>query len=81
MTSRPFGVNIILGGPHLPLPETAFVDACIEEQVPLLSFFWGFSTPYIEKAQRAGIKVCDQVIWELNCPAACLTCAKARPII
>jgi enoyl-[acyl-carrier protein] reductase II len=39
MTSRPFGVNIILGGPHLPLPESAFVDACIEDQVPLLSFF------------------------------------------
>jgi nitronate monooxygenase len=61
MTSRPFGVNIILGGPHLPLPDSAFVDACIEEQVPLLSFFWGDSTPYVEKAHRAGIKVCDQV--------------------
>src|SRR6516225_8985308 len=40
MTSRAFGVNILLEGPHLPLPDSAFVDVCIEERVPLLSFFW-----------------------------------------
>jgi NAD(P)H-dependent flavin oxidoreductase YrpB (nitropropane dioxygenase family) len=45
----------------MPLPEAAFVDACIEERVPVLSFFWGDPTPYIEKAHTAGIKVCDQV--------------------
>ena len=61
LTSKPFGVNVILEGPHMPLPESAFVDACIEERVPVLSFFWGDPTPYIEKAHRAGIKVCDQV--------------------
>jgi nitronate monooxygenase len=37
------------------------VDICIEEQVPVLSFFWGDPTPYVEKAHRAGIKVCDQL--------------------
>jgi len=61
MTSRPFGVNVLLEGPHLPLPESVFVDACIEERVPVLSFFWGDPTPYVEKAHKAGIKVCDQV--------------------
>jgi nitronate monooxygenase len=61
LTSGPFGVNILLEGPHLPIPEAAFVDACIEERVPLLSFFWGDPTPYVEKAQKAGIKTCDQV--------------------
>src|SRR5262245_37443992 len=61
LTSRPFGVNILLGGPHLPVPEAAFVDACIEERVAVLSFFWGDSTPYVEKAHNVGIKVCDQV--------------------
>jgi len=61
LTSKPFGVNVILGGPHLPLPESAFVDACLEEQVPVLSFFWGDCTPYVEKAHKLGIKVCDQV--------------------
>jgi len=61
MTSKPFGVNILLEGPHLPLPESAFVDACIAEHVPVLSFFWGDPTPYVEKAHKAGVKVCDQV--------------------
>lgn len=61
LTSRPFGVNILLNGPHLPLPEVAWVDACIEERVPLLSFFWGDPAPYVEKAHRAGIRVCHQV--------------------
>ena len=61
LTSRPFGVNVLLGGPHMPLPPAAYVDACIEERVPLLSFFWGDPSPYVEKAHRAGIKVCDQV--------------------
>jgi len=61
LTSRPFGVNVILQGPHMPLPDAAFVDVCIEERVPVLSFFWGDPTPYIEKAHKAGIKVCDQV--------------------
>jgi NAD(P)H-dependent flavin oxidoreductase YrpB (nitropropane dioxygenase family) len=61
LTSRPFGVNILLDGPTLPLPAAAFVDACIEQRVPVLSFFWGDPSPYVEKAHRAGIKVCDQV--------------------
>jgi nitronate monooxygenase len=61
MTSRPFGVNVLLDGPRLPFPQSAIVDACIDERVPVLSFFWGDPTPYVEKAHRAGILVCDQV--------------------
>ena len=30
LTSRSFGVNILLEGPHMPVPEAAFVDACID---------------------------------------------------
>jgi NAD(P)H-dependent flavin oxidoreductase YrpB (nitropropane dioxygenase family) len=60
MTSRPFGVNVLIGGPHLPFPEDACVDACIVDQVPVLSFFWGDPTPFVEKAHKAGLKVCDQ---------------------
>jgi nitronate monooxygenase len=59
LTSRPFGVNVLLQGPHLPLPEAAFVDVCIEQRIPVLSFFWGDPTPYVEKAHKAGIKVCS----------------------
>ena len=61
LTSRPFGVNVLLDGPHMPLPAAAFAEACIEERVPVLSFFWGDPSPYVEKAHRAGLKVCDQV--------------------
>ena len=61
LTSRPFGVNILLEGPHMPVPEAAYVDACIDERVPVISFFWGDPTPYVEKAHKVGIKVCDQV--------------------
>jgi nitronate monooxygenase len=61
LTSQPFGVNVLLEGPHLQLPEAAFVDACIAERVPVLSFFWGDPTAYVERAHKAGIKVCDQV--------------------
>ena len=61
LTSRPFGVNVLLDGPHMPLPSAAFAEACIEERVPILSFFWGDPTPYVDKAHRVGVKVCDQV--------------------
>jgi len=56
LTSRPFGVNILLEGPHLPVPEAAFVDACIEERVPVLSFFWGDPTCYVEKPTMPGLR-------------------------
>lgn len=61
LTSRPFGVNVILEGLRLPLPGAAYVDACIEERVPVLSFFWGDPTPHVDRAHKLGIKVCDQV--------------------
>ena len=56
LTNKPFGVNMIL---EFPLDE--HINACIEERVPILSFFWGDSSPYIEQAHTAGIKVLDQV--------------------
>ena len=61
LTSRPFGVNVLLGGPDLPFAEADLVWACIEERVPVLSFFWGDPTLYVEDAHKAGVKVCDQV--------------------
>jgi len=61
LTSKPFGVNVLLQGPHLPLPDSAFVDVCLDERVPVLSFFWGDCSQYVERAHRVGTKVCDQV--------------------
>lgn len=56
LTSRPFGVNMIL-----EFPVDASVDVCLEEQVPVLSFFWGDPSRFVERAHRAGAKVIDQV--------------------
>ena len=52
LTSRPFGFNILLQGPQLPVAEALFVEACIEERVPVMSFFWGDPTPYVEKSAQ-----------------------------
>jgi NAD(P)H-dependent flavin oxidoreductase YrpB (nitropropane dioxygenase family) len=56
LTDRPFGVNLIL---EFPVEE--HVNVCVEERVPVLSFFWGDPSRYVERAHDAGIKVMDQV--------------------
>jgi NAD(P)H-dependent flavin oxidoreductase YrpB (nitropropane dioxygenase family) len=56
LTDRPFGVNLIL---HFPVED--HVAVCLEERVPVLSFFWGDPTPYVERAHAAGVKVFHQV--------------------
>jgi len=56
LTDKPFGVNLIL---YFPVDDQ--VAICVEERVPVLSFFWGDPTPYLERAHSAGIKVLQQV--------------------
>ena len=56
LTDRPFGVNLLL---QFPVEE--HVNVCVEERVPVLSFFWGDPSPYVERAHAAGLKVIDQV--------------------
>src|SRR6516225_1698906 len=56
LTDRPFGVNLIL---HFPVED--HVAVCLKERVPVLSFFWGDPTPYVEPAHAAGVKVFHQV--------------------
>jgi nitronate monooxygenase len=56
LTGKPFGVNFLLAFPVDPL-----VDVCLEERVPVLSFFWGDATPFVQAAHEAGLKVIDQV--------------------
>jgi NAD(P)H-dependent flavin oxidoreductase YrpB (nitropropane dioxygenase family) len=58
LTDKPFGVNFLIG---LPFPVEEQFNVCIEEKVPVLSFFWGDPSPYVSKAHDAGIKVLDQV--------------------
>ncbi len=61
LTDKPFGVNVLLSGPHLPFPVQAVIDLCLEERVPVLSSFWGDPTPYVARAHAAGVRVIDQV--------------------
>jgi NAD(P)H-dependent flavin oxidoreductase YrpB (nitropropane dioxygenase family) len=55
-TSKPFGAGLLL-----PLLQGGEVEACIEERVSVLLFFWGDVAPHVEKAKRAGIRVFAQV--------------------
>ena len=61
LTNKPFGVGVLLSGPHLPFSVDAIVDVCLEERVPVLLTFWGDPTPYVARAHAAGVKVIDQV--------------------
>ena len=36
LTGRPFGVGVLLSGPHRRFPAEAVIDVCLEEQVPVL---------------------------------------------
>jgi NAD(P)H-dependent flavin oxidoreductase YrpB (nitropropane dioxygenase family) len=56
LTDKPFGVNLLL---HYPVEE--HVTVCLEEKAPVLSFFWGDPSPYVQEAHAAGIKVIHQV--------------------
>jgi NAD(P)H-dependent flavin oxidoreductase YrpB (nitropropane dioxygenase family) len=56
LTRNPFGVNLLL---EFPVEE--HVNVCVEERVPVISFFWGDPSPYVETAHAAGLKVIDQV--------------------
>lgn len=56
LTDKPFGVNLLL---HYPVDEHFTV--CLEERVPILSFFWGDPAPFVERAHEVSIKVFHQV--------------------
>lgn len=56
LTAKPFGVNVIL-----EQIEEGPIEACIDEGVALLVFFWGDPRPYVEPAHRKGVKVAIQV--------------------
>ena len=56
LTSKPFGVNLILDD-----IEEGPIEACLEERIPLLVFFWGDPGPYVQLAHAGGVKVAIQV--------------------
>ena len=56
LTSKPFGVNFVLED-----IEEGPIEACLDERVPLLVFFWGDPAPYVGPAHARGVKVAIQV--------------------
>jgi nitronate monooxygenase len=56
LTSRPFGVNLVL-----QWPQEDRLQVCLEEGVAVVSFFWGDPSAYIASAHTAGSLVMQTV--------------------
>jgi NAD(P)H-dependent flavin oxidoreductase YrpB (nitropropane dioxygenase family) len=56
LTDRPFGVNLVLA-----FPQSERFAVCLEEQVPVISLFWGDPAPFVERAHAAGAAVTSTV--------------------
>ncbi|MEZ4457119.1 MAG: nitronate monooxygenase [Gemmatimonadales bacterium] len=56
LTSRPFGVNLNLGW-----PQQERLEVCLEERVPVVSFFWGESPSLVARARAGGAAVLETV--------------------
>jgi NAD(P)H-dependent flavin oxidoreductase YrpB (nitropropane dioxygenase family) len=60
LTSRPFAVNLV---PPVPAPEglESQLDVCLQERVPIISFFWCDPSPFVKRCHDAGSLVMQQV--------------------
>ena len=56
LTSRPFGVNL-----NLEFPQQERLDVCLEEGVPVISFFWRDPGALVQRAKAAGATVLHTV--------------------
>jgi NAD(P)H-dependent flavin oxidoreductase YrpB (nitropropane dioxygenase family) len=56
LTDRPFGVNLIL-----EWPQGERLQACLEEGVEVVSFFWGDPSPHVEAVHSADARVMHTV--------------------
>jgi nitronate monooxygenase len=57
LTRRAFGAGVVLHGAHAP----AQIEACLDERLPLLLFFWGDLSPWVKDAHARGMLVAAQV--------------------
>ena len=51
LTDRPFAVNLVLA-----FPQEERLSICLEEGVPVISFFWGDPAPHLAAMRAAGAK-------------------------
>jgi len=56
LTSNPFAVNLVLA-----FEQTQRVKICVEEKVPIVSFFWGDSTEFYPELKRNHILIAQTV--------------------
>jgi NAD(P)H-dependent flavin oxidoreductase YrpB (nitropropane dioxygenase family) len=52
LTGRPFGINLVLAE-----PQEERLAICLQEKVPIVSFFWGQAGPMVDVAHKGGAKV------------------------
>jgi nitronate monooxygenase len=57
-TAKPFSVNVWV---HILGVAPGFLDVCIEERVPSVTFTFGDPAPYVARTKDAGIAVIHQV--------------------
>jgi NAD(P)H-dependent flavin oxidoreductase YrpB (nitropropane dioxygenase family) len=56
LTDRPFGINLVL-----EWEQQDRLTVCLEEGVPIVSFFWGDPAPLIERVKASGALVMQTV--------------------
>lgn len=56
LTSRPFGVNLVI-----EFPQEERLEVCLEERVPIISFFWGDPSALTARAKAGGAVVLHSV--------------------
>ena len=56
LTTKPFAVNL-----NMEFPQEERLEACLEEDVPIISFFWRDPSPLVAKAKDAGAIVLHTV--------------------
>ena len=65
LTGRPFGVNL-----NLDFPQEERLAVCLEERVPVISFFWRDPSPLISRAKAGGAAVFLQALTRGGVPAS-----------
>jgi len=65
LTDKPFGVNLVLA-----FPQDERLAVCLEEKVPVISFFWGDPGPHAGACHTAGAVVLSTVATAAEARAA-----------